>query len=110
MDKINYRFFFKVVLFFSILINPSAIYTQTISGSVIDEDKTPLEFASVVLYSLPDSMELSVTDKIWELITTIVRDLAESFSMEEEQLLEVIINNNEMCQWLRVGFNYKQVG
>jgi len=64
MDKINYRFFFKVVLFFSILINPSAIYTQTISGSVIDEDKTPLEFASVVLYSLPDSIVLDggVTD------------------------------------------------
>lgn len=57
-----------------------------------------------------NTMELSVTDKVWELIITIIRDLAESFSMQEEELLKAIISGNKMCQWLQVGYNYRQVG
>lgn len=57
-----------------------------------------------------NTMELSVTDKIWELILTIVRDLAELFSMDEEELLEAIIGQNEVCQRILAGYNYRQTG
>lgn len=65
MDKKIHPISFKVILFFLFLINPPEIYSQIISGTITDENKTPLEFASVVLYSLPDSAVLggSITDK-----------------------------------------------
>lgn len=57
-----------------------------------------------------ETMELSVTDKIWELILEVVSELAELFSANENDILEAIINNNDKCRRILNNYNYRKVG
>lgn len=49
------------------------------------------------------TIELSVTDKIWEMILQIVAIIADLFSADEEEILKTIISSNDKCKWI---FNY----
>ena len=53
---------FLLVLFFVLSVVPFSAYGQSIiKGIVINNDKQPIEFANVVLYSLPDSIMMNGT-------------------------------------------------
>lgn len=40
-------------------------------------------------------MELSVTEKIWDLILQIVATIADLFSADEEEIIRMIANDNQ---------------
>lgn len=55
------------------------------------------------------TMELSVTDKVWEMILLIVALIAEIFSADEEDIIKNIINNNEKCKQIFNFYNNRYV-
>ena len=44
----------KLYITFCLLLVSLCIHAQMISGIIVDEKKQPLEFANIVLFSLPD--------------------------------------------------------
>lgn len=51
----------KLYITFCLLLVSLCIHAQMISGIIVDEKKQPLEFANIVLFSLPDSTFLQGT-------------------------------------------------
>lgn len=56
------------------------------------------------------AIELSVTDRIWELIIQVVAIIAEMFSADEEEIIKKIVANNEKCKRILDYHNLKKVG
>lgn len=56
------------------------------------------------------AMELSVTDKIWDMIMEIVTIIAELFSADEEEIIKTIIHENNKCMKLFEICKHSQVG
>ena len=50
-----------IIIFLLSLLPIQRIYSQSIKGTVIDEDKTPLEFVSIALLQTKDSLMVSYT-------------------------------------------------
>ena len=50
-----------IIIFLLSLLPIQRIYSQSIKGTVIDEDKNPLEFVSVALLQTKDSLMVSYT-------------------------------------------------
>ena len=41
------------------------------------------------------SVELTLTDRIWDMILEIVREIAECFNLEDEQILDMLMNRTD---------------
>lgn len=48
-------------LLFLIMISSNILFAQQITGKIVDEHNNPLEFANIVLLSLPDSTFITGT-------------------------------------------------
>ncbi|OYP69754.1 hypothetical protein CIK98_00840 [Prevotella sp. P2-180] len=55
-----------------------------------------------------DTLELSVTDKIWALILDFVLQVAERYSIDATELLTDFIDNNPIAHMLHKIYIYKQ--
>jgi len=55
------------------------------------------------------AVELSVTDKIWDIILDIVAIIANLFSADEEEIIKNIVNNNEKCKRIFEIFEFRKV-
>jgi hypothetical protein len=56
------------------------------------------------------AMELSVTDRIWEMIVQVVALIADLFSADEEDIIKNIIANNKKCRMIQAIGNLKVAG
>ena len=56
-----------------------------------------------------DTLELSVSDKIWALVLDFVLQVAERYSIDATELLTDFIENNSVAHMLRNMYIYKQV-
>ena len=56
-----------------------------------------------------DTLELSVTDKIWAIILDFVLEAAERYSIDATELLADFIESNPIAHMLRNMYIYKQV-
>ena len=41
------------------------------------------------------SVELTLTERIWDMILEIVREIAECFNIEDEQILDMLVNRSD---------------
>lgn len=55
-----------------------------------------------------DTLELSVTDKIWKMILDTIMVIAENFSLDATELLHSVISNDPMLQKLRDMYIYTE--
>lgn len=42
-----------------------------------------------------DATELTLTERIWDMILEIVREIAECFNIEDEQILDMLVNRSD---------------
>jgi hypothetical protein len=55
-------------------------------------------------------MELSVTDRIWQMILQMVAIIADMFSADEEEIVKNIIANNEKCNRIEKLYEIMKAG
>ena len=49
------------------------------------------------------SVELSLTERIWNMILEIVREIAECFNIEDEQILDMLVNRSDsLCHFVEL--------
>jgi hypothetical protein len=56
------------------------------------------------------TMELSVTDRIWQMILQVVAIIADMFSADEEEIVKSIIANNEKCSRIEKLYKMMKAG
>ena len=63
----------KVIMMLMLLTASIHTYAQTISGRLVDEQNQPLQYANIVLLSLPDSTFVSgtISDEMGDFIGVI---------------------------------------
>ena len=55
-----------------------------------------------------NSVELTITERIWNMILEIVREIAECFNIEDEQILDVLVNRSDKLSLFVEIYQLKQ--
>ena len=53
------------------------------------------------------SVELTLTERIWNIILEIVREIAECFNIEDEQILDMLVNRSDKLSHFIEIYQYK---
>ena len=53
------------------------------------------------------SVELTLTERIWDIILELVREIAECFNVEDEQILDMLVNRSDKLSHFIEIYQYK---
>ena len=53
------------------------------------------------------SVELTLTEKIWDMMLEMVREIAECFNIEDEQILDMLVNRSDKLRHFIELYQYK---
>jgi hypothetical protein len=54
------------------------------------------------------SVELTLTERIWDMILEMVREIAECFNIEDEQILDMLVNRSDKLSHFVEIYQLKQ--
>ena len=54
------------------------------------------------------SVELTLTERIWDMILVMVREIAECFNIEDEQILDMLVNRSDKLSHFVELYQLKQ--